>query len=669
MAKRQKMVGMGLRSAQWMLLPVAAAGLIACGGGGDGAESAAAPACPETGAYACKSGETEPLYTFQWALNYAKSFFATHADADAFGGGYDLNVEPVHRQGIKGQGIKVLVIDSGTQLDHEDLQANADYAMSWNPVTESNDPSPLLTPVPDPHGTVVAGIIGAAQNGKGGMGIAPQVKLGAFPLLQEGAQTHDNFLDAYGGAPWSQGIDIINASYGGDSGISNLNQSFENYAVRSMRKLRGGKGVIFVKAAGNSFRGGVDHTTADRIHECGFLENQFDCTNPANDVSTLEPNSIVIAAMNAKGQASSYSSAGSVVWVTGIGGEYGQGGIYGESSKWLAGLTDGPVMYSTDITGCALGYAKTSARTAFLRGDSEIVKGVKDNKNCDYSYMNGTSAATPSISGVVALVLSANPELTWRDVRDILRLSSRKVDDSYEKRFSASNKSSSYGALFDLQNNVFLKGVGNAASISDGATSVPVELGWVKNAAGYEYSNWYGFGLPDAELAVEWAKKYKANKSLSKKSDQHIPAFQTVVGGSFDEGDDFYQRVTLAGEFDGRDQSVDQLQIQLDGEDVCLGNFGVAVESPAGTKSLLKLPLDHFSHQGVSDFLGYTLGSYAFYGENAKGKWKVYLIASNPSIHVSEKSLNKQYCSAVPDDAKKLPEESGVKISYRIIAQ
>ena len=117
---------------RWAVLaPLAAAALVACGGGGGGSSSEqTADACPETGAYACKSGETEPLYTFQWALNYAKSWFMDNADGGAYGGGYDLNVEPVHKQGIKGQGINVLVIDSGVDLAHEDLKDNADIGMS-----------------------------------------------------------------------------------------------------------------------------------------------------------------------------------------------------------------------------------------------------------------------------------------------------------------------------------------------------------------------------------------------------------------------------------------------------------------------------------------------------------------------------------------------------------
>src|SRR5690606_21728278 len=144
----------------------------------------------------------------------------------------------------------------------------------------------------------------------------------------------------------------------------------------------------------------------------GLPPAYFDCTNPANDTMTLEPNIITVAALNAKGSASSYSSAGPVVWITGLGGEDGSSGTYGEG---VGNGADGPTIFTTDMRGCIQGYSATDARTPYLRGQTEQ-KNQPDNAACDYAYMNGTSSATPTISGVAALILSVNPELTWRDM-------------------------------------------------------------------------------------------------------------------------------------------------------------------------------------------------------------------------------------------------------------
>lgn len=659
------------------LIALATAALLsACGGGDDNPPVAT---CAETGPYACQSGETEPLYTFQWALNYLQSFFATHADAGAYGGGIDLNVEPVHRQGIKGQGVKVLVIDSGVDLEHEDLAPNADYGMSWNFMTQSSDPNPLLTPDKEAHGTNVAGIIGAAQNGKGVMGLAPQVSVGGAAI--DFNQSTENWIDTYGGAAWSQQAHVMNASYG--SGLGAEGYSFEAkpnlIGVRSLKSLRGSKGIVFIKAAGNSFD---ESHRVTREPYCGPLYGAYDCTNPGNDVKTLEPNAIVTAALNAKGQASSYSSAGSVVWITGMAGEYGKGGRSGNGGRYgersdlseaeiaSGGTGDGPTIFSTDIRSCSEGYSQTNleAGSDFLRGQSELIPGIKDNPNCDYSYMNGTSAAAPTISGVVALMLSANPELSWRDVRDILRLSARAVDQGYETRTRndiMTARPLPYGALFDLRSNDFVTQAGDKNHIRAGASQVPVELGWTRNAAGALHSNWYGFGVPDAAKAVELAQLYKREPARSKPARQTIPPFTEVAEL---EGFD-YQKVSLLGEFEGTDQIVDQFQVRISAEQVCLGSLGIAVESPAGTKSLLKMPLDHFVRPDVSksDFDDYGAGSYAFYGENAKGKWKIYALASNPRLNATAWGQDSA-CDAAPANGLRA-DDAWLGVEARVIAQ
>lgn len=665
-----------------VLAPLATAVLMACGGGGGGGFAAlptpAPPpvdtACAETGPYACKTGETEPLYTFQWALNYAKSWFTDNADAGAYGGGIDLNVEPVHRQGYKGQGVNVLVVDSGVDLAHEDLRENTDIGMSWNFETDMPDPHPLLTTngSDSAHGTNVAGIIGAAQNGKGVMGIAPRVRIGGAAIVtrNDDIWTQANFASIFGGAPWSRDVHVINGSYGAGTRAVvpyTLSQSAELAGIRGLKSLRDGNGIVFVKAAGNYFG-------TNRNRDCGPLTGAYDCVNPGNDSTTLEPNVIVTAALNAKGQASAYSSAGSVVWITGMAGESGRLGRYGEVSGLndadvATGATgDGPTIFSTDTSGCAEGYSRHDTEGAFTSGKSERVPGVADNPNCDYGHMNGTSSASPTIAAVTALMLSANPALTWRDVRDILRLSARQVDMGYEQRIRKdvfAPRTLPYNALFDLRTNSFVPQTGGAQDIVDGATQVPVELGWVSNGAGLRYANWYGFGVPDAAKAVELALLYKKEPERSRSATQIIPSFKPVAEITQLK----YQQAQLIGTFVASEKVVDQLQLRVSGKEVCLGSMGLVVESPAGTKSWLKLPLDHFAlwPDAPNQFSQYGAGSYAFYGESAQGPWKVYAVMSNPSLPHHE--LNITTCEAAPDDGETENPNAKLLLEARIIAQ
>lgn len=196
---------------------LATAALAACGGGdsGGGTSAGTVPtqSCAETGVdakYACQTGATEPLYAYQWALKQATSFFA------AFGlvanGATDIHVEDVHTAGIKGQGVNVLVLDDGVDIHNEDLAANVNGAMTHNFDDGSSDPTPADTPanITAAHGTNVAGIIAAAQNGIGVMGIAPRATLGGARYLTAGADVNA----AYGGADWSKNAHIINASFG-----------------------------------------------------------------------------------------------------------------------------------------------------------------------------------------------------------------------------------------------------------------------------------------------------------------------------------------------------------------------------------------------------------------------------------------------------------------------
>ena len=97
---------------------------------------------------------------------------------------------------------------------------------------------------------------------------------------------------------------------------------------------------------------------------------------------------------------------------------------------------------------------------------STDISGAAGNNTTDYlEFMNGTSASAPMVAGVTALMLEANPALTWRDVQHILVSTSKKVDVSDE--------------------------------------------GWFKTYEGRDYNHKYGYGLVDATSAVNLAKDWQ----------------------------------------------------------------------------------------------------------------------------------------------------------------
>jgi subtilisin family serine protease len=639
-----------MRRIAYLALVIFTATLISACGGSDSSTSS----CAETGPYACQTGASEPLYTYQWALNAAQSYFAGFPQvAD---GTTDLNVEAVHRQGIKGQGVNVMVLDDGLEINHIDLKANINPSMTWNFQTNTSDPTPSNPN--DAHGTNVAGMIAAAQNGIGVMGIAPRVTLGGARYIGLTDGVIPNTVEAYGGALWSKNTDVFNASYS----TSPLKPPDYNptsaaiAAIQSFPNLRNGKGAVMVKGASNDYKntdveenGSVIYTATCPQFQYGSASYSLvSCANASSDTQKLELPVIVTAAANAKGYKSSYSSAGSVVWITGLGGELSSIGNYGEASGPEDNL--GPQIYSTDLMGCDRGYSMNglspSSVAQFLIGGTPINN--EKNSNCDFDQMNGTSSSAPTVTGVVALMLSANPNLGWRDIRDILRRTARQINPDYGNQNYRNHQ-------VNLTLNPTLSD-STSTVLTDGATAARIDYGWQTNGAGNKYSNWYGFGLADAKAAVAMAKAYTVYKPTQ---------LVSINGNGIQNGQVIYGMVKELGRFSvTSEKAIDMIQLGLQASEkpapeisnVCMGSVGIFLKSPQGSVSVLSTPYNvfygntgHAKDTRDGGKIGpesiYVLGSYAFYGENPRGDWTVYAVsgmplaasdcAANPKLDVS----------------------------------
>ena len=118
---------------------------------------------------------------------------------------------------------------------------------------------------------------------------------------------------------------------------------------------------------------------------------------------------MAVAAVNDQGVQSSYSESGANLWVAAPGGEFCVSTSMPSPRQIVPGF--GP-QYGNGVT--------TGDCTTPTTGNPN----PEDYTKC----MNGTSSATPDVAGVVALMLAANPNLTWRDVRIILAETARKND-------------------------------------------------------------------------------------------------------------------------------------------------------------------------------------------------------------------------------------------------
>lgn len=541
--------------------------------------------------------QSDPLVQNQWHLqNTGQPAFSGQGGVP----GIDLRVMDVFNAGVTGDGVRVLVLDDGLEIGHPDLkdQIAVDMLHNFDPAASGTiDPTP---PGDESHGTGVGGIIGAsANNGLGGRGIAPKVRLGGARFLCDGCETPVTVLDAYGGAPFSRTAAVINGSFGSNPTTPvdfDPDSNFQGVAIQRLATLREGKGTIFVKAAGNEYQTG---DTPDE--DCSRAQAaSVTCSNTNAQPDQAMPQQLVVGSVNANGKRSSYSNAGASILVMGLGGEHGQLA----RDPVTGALSASPALISTDLSGCARGSVKSTTRSGNALNDSTSEIHALLNPECDYTAtMNGTSSAAPTIAGVVALMLQANPQLTWRDVRYILMKTARQLDAGR---------------------------VPHAVTLPSGDTYVP-EPAWVRNGAGLWFDNWYGFGLADASAAVAMARSYTGYLTGNMKSSGKVAVF----GSGCDSANPACGDEIPVGEAEGLEvpiavaatsvSKIEAVQLSLTLDDVSPGDLAVELISPSGTRSVLMTAYSMLT-QDTGDVAAWFMASYAFNEEPAQGSWTLRLI-------------------------------------------
>jgi thermitase len=256
--------------------------------------------------------------------------------------------------------ISVAIIDEGNDLTHEDI----DYKLpGYDAYDGDDDPTPQPQ---DGHGTSCGGISAArANNGKGGAGVAPRCKI--LPV---------RIARGIGGGYWDtssakvadgirkavdRGADALSNSYGVTPSTFVTNAF--NYARTNGR---GGKGCPIAAATGNGDVLGVIY--------------------PANLSPTI-PGFMAVGASNQWDQRKSKTS---------LDGESWWGSNFGPEVDVVA---PGVQIFTTDIMGSG-GYSSGNYVPNF----------------------NGTSSATPHVAGLMALILSVDPDLRSWEVEEIIKL-------------------------------------------------------------------------------------------------------------------------------------------------------------------------------------------------------------------------------------------------------
>jgi subtilisin family serine protease len=515
--------------------------------------------------------KSDPLLKNQWhPHNTGQETFASTPPV----AGNDMRVGPAWAAGYSGKGVKVAVIDDGVEAAHEDLNKNFEVSRSFNFVTQGNDPTPANS---NSHGTKVAGIIASsAFNGRGGRGVAYGATIRGYNLLAPGASSQSSFVSSFGGSNVSNDNDVFNASlsyFYQQNGVAVLPSwdPLRGDVLANSLTLRGGRGSPIVQSAGNEFQ----NMNAGACASANSLG--VSCGNVASDTMRASTNVIVVAASNSDGKKSSYSTTGSSVWISAPGGEYG----YSNAFAAVPDFAYKPAIVTTARTGCDKSGFSSPVNALDALGANPLAS------QCQYTAtMNGTSSAAPNLSAVIALMLEANPLLTFRDIKHILAKTAVRIDPDFD-------------------------GV-TSAMIIPGVTFA-LDLGWVKNAAGNWFSNWYGFGAVDAGAAVAAAKSYTAFLPAQKTTTQHsfAPTNDVTIAARSSYSIDFSvsntmtvnEGVLLYVTFDTASVSCNQIELS----------------SPSGTKSILLQGATGFRNAKLANT---RFASNAFYGESVQGTWR-----------------------------------------------
>jgi len=319
-------------------------------------------------------------------------WYLENKDANGARLGPDLNILAAWPYGA-GQGVTVAVADCGVDLGHPELISQLAGAPHYNFASPTNTAGPAGGGYFDPnkefwtHGTSVAGLIAAeANNGIGMAGAAPLARLASWVIFDTNLNlvSDEMVMDMYQYA--SNTVAIQNHSWG--SGDSRLTQDgptpLEQTGIDAAVTLgRNGLGTVMVRAAGN---GRSLYLSAE------------------DDGYPNDPRVVTVAAIANNGRATDYSEPGACILVGAPGGEgNGVNGKQGLLTLDLAGNDRGVnsgIIYFGDLADYRWG-----------------VQGF-----------SGTSASAPLVSGIAALLLSVNPNLGYRDVQQILALSSRHWD-------------------------------------------------------------------------------------------------------------------------------------------------------------------------------------------------------------------------------------------------
>lgn len=440
--------------------------------------------------------------------------------------GPTYDVLDVWKMGLTGKGIVVAVVDEGLEKNHQELKQNYDQTASFDFIENDSDPSSRDAAESVSHGISCAGIIAAVANNSF-CGVGIAYSARIGGIRIIKDGKLTDALQAKGLGFRQDYVDIYSSSWGpADDG-----------------KMVGGSGVLTeeaLKQGALQGRKGFGSVFVFAVGNGGYAGDCCSFNGLVNSIYT-----IAITGVNKDGSVPRYA----------------------EPCPGIMAVT-----YSKEI----------------LFDDAKVIT-ASHYGTCTESF-SASSAAAAMASGMIALTLQANKNLTWRDVQHIIIRSSR-ADPTI---LDANDRST--------------------------------------NAANLTASNYVGFGLMDAHRLVSLSKNWTSVPSQIKcivshpQTNRDIPSSGALlVNTSLDD-----IRIPCPGKMIN---FLEHVQVRVNLTFTRRGDLEMNLTSPQGTTSRLTHHRPRDNSPAATTLANWTILTLHHWGENPSGVWTLTLKNSQLDYH------------------------------------